>query len=52
MGSADAGVDGPGGARLNCHAITVMQGVVFVVCVLTFCRGIIGELGRLLKKVL
>jgi branched-chain amino acid transport system permease protein len=31
---------------------TVMQGVVFVVCVLTFRRGIIGELGRFLKRAL
>ena len=31
---------------------TVMQGVIFVVCVLAFRRGIVGELGRLLKKAL
>jgi branched-chain amino acid transport system permease protein len=30
--------------------VTVVQGVIFVVCVLTFRRGIVGELGRLLKK--
>jgi branched-chain amino acid transport system permease protein len=30
--------------------VTVTQGVVFVVCVLTFRRGVIGELGRWLKK--
>ena len=30
--------------------VTIVQGVIFVVCVLTFRRGIIGELGRLLKK--
>ena len=30
--------------------VTVIQGAIFVVCVLTFRRGIIGELGRLLKK--
>jgi branched-chain amino acid transport system permease protein len=27
-----------------------VQGVIFVICVLTFRRGIVGELGRLLKK--
>ena len=30
--------------------VTVVQGVVFVVCVLLFRRGIVGELGALLKK--
>jgi len=30
--------------------VTVIQGVIFVVCVLTFRRGVIGELGRLLRK--
>jgi branched-chain amino acid transport system permease protein len=30
--------------------VTVVQGAIFVVCVLTFRRGVIGELGRLLKK--
>jgi branched-chain amino acid transport system permease protein len=30
--------------------VTVVQGVIFVVCVLTFRRGIVGELGHLLKK--
>jgi branched-chain amino acid transport system permease protein len=30
--------------------VTVVQGVIFVVCVLAFRRGIVGELGRLLKK--
>jgi branched-chain amino acid transport system permease protein len=29
---------------------TIAQGVIFVVCVLTFRRGIVGELGHLLKK--
>jgi len=29
--------------------VTVAQGVIFVVCVLTFRRGVIGELGRLLR---
>jgi branched-chain amino acid transport system permease protein len=30
--------------------VTVIQGVIFVACVLTFRRGIVGELGRFLKK--
>ena len=30
--------------------LTVAQGAIFVVCVLTFRRGVIGELGRLLGK--
>ena len=30
--------------------VTVIQGVIFVVCVLTFRRGIIGEISRLIKK--
>ncbi len=30
--------------------VTVVQGVIFVICVLTFRRGIIGELSRYLKK--
>ena len=29
--------------------ITIVQGAIFVVCVLVFRRGIVGELGRLLK---
>ena len=29
--------------------VLVVQGLIFVVCVLTFRRGIVGELGRLLK---
>ena len=29
--------------------VTVIQGVIFVTCVLAFRRGIIGELGNLLK---
>src|SRR5262245_40840879 len=29
--------------------VTVVQGVIFVICVLTFRRGIIGELARLLR---
>jgi len=30
--------------------VTVAQGVIFVVCVLTFRRGVVGELGNLLRK--
>jgi branched-chain amino acid transport system permease protein len=30
--------------------VTVVQGIIFVVCVLTFRRGIIGELSRVLNK--
>ena len=30
--------------------VTVVQGAIFVVCVLTFRRGIVGELGNILKK--
>ena len=30
--------------------VTVVQGAIFVVCVLTFRRGIIGELARVLRK--
>jgi len=30
--------------------VTIAQGLIFVVCVLTFRRGIIGELSRYLKK--
>jgi len=30
--------------------VTVVQGAVFVVCVLTFRRGIVGEIGHWLKK--
>jgi branched-chain amino acid transport system permease protein len=30
--------------------LTIAQGLIFVVCVLTFRRGVVGELGRLLKK--
>ena len=29
---------------------TIVQGIIFVVCVLTFRRGIVGEVSRLLKK--
>ncbi|MBI1777217.1 MAG: branched-chain amino acid ABC transporter permease [Proteobacteria bacterium] len=30
--------------------VTVVQGAIFVLCVLTFRRGIVGELGRILKR--
>jgi branched-chain amino acid transport system permease protein len=30
--------------------VTVVQGVIFVICVLTFRRGVIGELSRLINK--
>ena len=30
--------------------VTIVQGVIFVICVLTFRRGVIGELGNWLKK--
>ena len=30
--------------------VTVTEGVIFVICVLTFRRGIVGELARLIKK--
>ncbi|HEX9183456.1 MAG TPA: branched-chain amino acid ABC transporter permease [Burkholderiales bacterium] len=30
--------------------VTVVQGIIFVICVLTFRRGIVGELGHFLKK--
>jgi branched-chain amino acid transport system permease protein len=30
--------------------VTIVQGAIFVVCVLTFRRGVVGELGRILKK--
>ena len=29
--------------------VTVIQGVIFVLCVLAFRRGVVGEIGRLLK---
>lgn len=30
--------------------VTIVQGIIFVICVLTFRRGVIGELGNWLKK--
>jgi branched-chain amino acid transport system permease protein len=32
--------------------VTIVQGAIFVVCVLTFRRGVVGELGKLLGKAL
>jgi branched-chain amino acid transport system permease protein len=30
--------------------VTIVQGVIFVICVLTFRRGVVGEIGNFLKK--
>ena len=30
--------------------VTVVQGVIFVICVLAFRRGIVGEIGRWMKR--
>jgi branched-chain amino acid transport system permease protein len=30
--------------------VTVAQGIIFIVCVLTFRRGVVGELGRLVRR--
>jgi branched-chain amino acid transport system permease protein len=30
--------------------VTVAQGVIFVICVLTFRRGVVGEIANLIKK--
>jgi branched-chain amino acid transport system permease protein len=30
--------------------VTIVQGVIFVVCVLTFRRGVVGEIGHFIKK--
>jgi branched-chain amino acid transport system permease protein len=30
--------------------VTIVQGVIFVVCVLAFRRGVIGEIANLIKK--
>ena len=30
--------------------LTIVQGAIFVVCVLTFRRGVVGELSRILRK--
>ncbi len=30
--------------------VTIVQGVIFVICVMAFRRGIVGEIANLLKK--
>jgi branched-chain amino acid transport system permease protein len=30
--------------------VTIVQGVIFVVCVLTFRRGVVGEIAHFIKK--
>ena len=30
--------------------VTIAQGAIFVICVLTFRRGVIGELARLIRR--
>jgi len=30
--------------------VTIIQGVIFVICVLTFRRGIVGEIAGLLRR--
>ena len=30
--------------------VSITQGIIFVICVLTFRRGVIGEIGNWLKK--
>jgi len=30
--------------------VTIVQGVIFVLCVLAFRRGVVGELARMIKK--
>ena len=30
--------------------VTIVQGVIFVVCVMAFRRGIVGEIANLIKK--
>jgi branched-chain amino acid transport system permease protein len=37
-------------ARIG-ESVTVFTGIIFVVCVLTFRRGIVGEIGALLRRV-
>jgi branched-chain amino acid transport system permease protein len=29
--------------------VTIIQGVIFVICVLTFRRGVVGEIAHLLR---
>jgi branched-chain amino acid transport system permease protein len=30
--------------------VTIVQGIIFVICVLTFRRGVIGEIAHFIKK--
>jgi branched-chain amino acid transport system permease protein len=30
--------------------VTIVQGVIFVICVLTFRRGVVGEIAHFIKK--
>ena len=30
--------------------VTIVQGIIFVICVLTFRRGVVGEIAHYLKK--
>jgi branched-chain amino acid transport system permease protein len=30
--------------------VTIVQGVIFVICVLAFRRGVVGELARLIRR--
>lgn len=30
--------------------VLIVQGIIFIICVLLFRRGIVGEIGHLLKK--
>ena len=30
--------------------VTIVQGIIFVICVMTFRRGVVGELSRMIKK--
>jgi branched-chain amino acid transport system permease protein len=30
--------------------VTIVQGIIFVVCVLTFRRGVVGEIAHFIKK--
>ena len=30
--------------------VTIAQGIIFVICVLAFRRGVVGEIGNFLKK--
>ena len=30
--------------------VTIVQGIIFVICVLTFRRGVVGEIAHFIKK--